>query len=211
MGQQVRHLLKLAGLMMLCLMVSACNPNNPKEPEPKAASGSDRCEAAVNEVVESELTGPDREVTRMKQEVDDMMAEFDKENQGRVDHPGYTESGPEVDAFFAYARETYRSYFTEKGYVEFINREIPDVFKFHQHNLDYWMDPVSIYVEKVAVEETDQEFSAVEFTAEVEYSTRREGGSYDFTGWALCTPDGVISHLTMIDLDGLAARIESDL
>lgn len=76
MGQQVRHLLKLAGLMMLCLMVSACNPNKPKEPEPKAASGSDRCEAAVSKVVGLELTGPDREVTRMKQEVDDMMADF---------------------------------------------------------------------------------------------------------------------------------------
>ncbi|GKW45314.1 hypothetical protein [Planococcus sp. NCCP-2050] len=210
MGQQVRHSLKLAGLMMLCLMVSACNPNKPKEPEPKAASGSDRCEAAVSEVVGSELTGPDKEVSRMKQEVDDMLEEFDEKYGHLVQHPGYMQSGPEIDAFFAYARETYRSYFTEKGYVEFINRDFPDVFKFHQHNLDYWMD-AAVYVEKVEIEDTDQEFSAFDFTAEVEYSTRREGGSYDFTGWALCTPDGVISHLTMIDLDGLAARIESDL
>lgn len=210
MGQQVRHSLKLAGLMILCLMVSACNPNKPKEPEPKAASDSDRCEAAVSKVVGLELTGPDREVTRMKQEVDDMMADFDEKYGHLVQHPGYMEGGHEIDAFFVYARETYRSYFTEKGYVEFINRDFPDVFKFHQNNLDYWMDS-AVYVEKVEIEDTDQEFSAVEFTAEVEYSTRREGGSYDFTGWALCTPDGIISHLTMIDLDGLAARIESDL
>lgn len=211
MGQQVKHSLKLAGLVMLCLMASACNPNNPKKQEPPAASGSDRCEAAVSEVVGSELTGPDKEVTRMKQEVGDMMADFDEKYGHLAQHPGYMESGPETDAFFAYARETYRSYFTEKGYVEFINRDIPDVFKFHQNNLDYRMDPVSTYVDKVEIEDTDQKFSAVEFTAEVEYSTRREGGFYDFTGWALCTPDGEISHLTMIDLDGLAARIESDL
>lgn len=210
MEQQGMYIVKLSVLVTLSLVVSACNQSNVEEPTSTDALGSELCEKALKDVIRSEFTGPDYEVRRLKQEFGDMVRDFNEQTGGRVDHPGYMEGGPEVDALFAYMDETYASYFTEKGYAEFTQVEIPKAFAYHETILEYWIEPTGIYVNKVEIEDTNQEFSAFDFTADVDYSTRREGGSYEFTGWALCSPEGKISHLTILDLDGLAARIEQD-
>lgn len=207
MGKQAVRSMQTSGLVMLCLITVACTQENAEEPPPITQADSKACESALREVLGLEFTAPDREVTRIKLEIFNQMAEETEGTDGLVEHPGYEKGDPELDAFYEYAAEMYEPYFNENGYTAFTDTRELQAFEFHEPILEYRIEPTSISVNKIEMEEADENFSAFNFNLTANYQTRFDESFYDFTGWALCTTEGKIAHLTLIDREDLAAKM----
>ena len=203
--------LKIVGLLLISLLGAAINQETMERPmalyEPTRAP----CEPAIHAVIDLEFVGPKAELASIDQKISDQMIEDLGERDALVDHPGYLKGDPELEEYYAYATESYKPYLTDNAIQNFVQTEWPNALRLHRSNLDYRMEPSQFYLQEVEIDGNADGIRSYEFYVFLDYQVRSEEiKNYLFHGWAICTSEGKITHLTLIDRNNFNKQLDTD-
>lgn len=199
--------------MLLSAFFAAASQSAAVDTEESAGQVRDPCETAIYSVINMEFYGPDEELVRIDQKVEDQkeqeLAAGAYSSYGK--HPGYLWGDPELDEYYAYAAEAYKPYLTESAIKNYVQTEWPNALRLHRANIDYTFRLSHLDLKKAQIDNNVAGISAYDFFAHLEYAAASKSPEYfDFFGWAVCTPEGKITHLAIYDMDQLYDQLAED-
>lgn len=205
--------LRKKGLMLLSAFFAAASQNVTVDTEEPPEQMRDPCETAIYSVINMEFYGPDEELVRIDQKVEDQkeqeLAAGAYSSYG--EHPGYLRGDPELDEYYAYAAEAYKPHLTESAIKNYVQTEWPNALRLHRANIDYTLSVEHMMLDQAEIDGDTSGISAYDFFIYLKYAAAsKEPESFDFAGWAICTPEGKITHLTLFDRDNLYGRLDED-
>lgn len=140
---------------------------------------------AIQTVIKKEFTAPDKEYINLYEEVSK------KELQDRNEL-----ATKEREAVHRYAEEKYKAYFTENGFMNFINST--PAFFYQREGINY-----KLQVENLKINQEKDHPTIYRFTFKVKLEEENgETSSYDFKGEAICPEDGKIGKIMFSDGTG---------
>ncbi|RLJ90639.1 hypothetical protein [Planococcus citreus] len=205
--------LRKKGLMLLSAFFAAASQNVTVDTEESPEQMRDPCETAIYSVINMEFYGPDEELVRIDQKVEDQnqqeLAAGAYSSYG--EHPGYLWGDPELDEYYVHAAEVYKPYLTDTAIENYVQTEWPNALRLHRANIDYEIFPKHLTLDKAQIDGNAAGISAYEFFVYLEYVTAPDPPKhFDFIGVAVCTPEGKITHLSIYDTDQLYEQLDED-
>lgn len=199
--------------MLLSAFFAAASQDAALDTEEPPEQMRDPCETAIQSVINMEFYGPDEELVRIDQKVEDQKHQELAAGaySSYEEHPGYLRGDPELDEYYAHAAEVYEPYLTDTAIENYVQTEWPNALRLHRANIDYTFRLSYLDLEKAQIDDNVAGISAYDFFAHLEYAAASKSLEYfDFFGWAVCTPDGKITHLAIYDLDQMYDQLAED-
>lgn len=145
---------------------------------------------AISTVLEKEFTGHDKTYKQLSENI-----------WNKRDKDGYESTVKEVEELELYAEETYKLFFTENGFTNFLNT-VPAFF-YQSFDGDYSLSMDNLEIKQEKEHPTIYRFT---FTVILESS---DGSitSYDFKGEAICPEKGKIGKIMFSDGGALSSKL----
>lgn len=188
-------------LVLASLAFAGCSQEGTVEE--RETTEVEQSKATIKTVLEKEFTGPNEEVIKLKEEIDEKLSEKmeDAAEEGIV---SLSEDDPEQQSYLSYLENTYASYFTEKAFDEFSKTV---AFSHHQPG-----DSYKINISDVEIFQSENTPTNFKFTVHVNYENPfQESAKYEIGGSTIITEDGKIGKIDFDDKDGLFQKINVDI
>jgi len=218
-GREKRYVapifISIAMVAVACFLIfSLVKTENPSNHLAAEVADEDKNKAAVQAVLESEFTIPNKEYLLIVKNIDKKMTEIGSSTPEANEVNGDIESGvsDEWRAYENLVKKTYGPYFTDHLYEYLISNVI--AFRYHygylgfDENVRYEMKVSDIQVTKSENESSPKNY---DFTAQVEY-TDNDGKvtQHEVKGMTILSEPGKIGKFEIRDDAGLGEKVSVD-
>lgn len=179
-------------LLLTCFLLIGCSNEKQGSEKKEAVSTEDKNIIAIRAVTEKEFTGPDKKYIKLSEELLNKQIE-----------ESYELARKEREAIQKYAEETYKVYFTENGFTNFLNSS--PAFLYHRMDGNYEMN-----MENLEINQEKDHPTIYRFTFRVNLKEANgDISSYDFKGEAICPEEGNIGKIMFgeVELGALSSKL----
>ncbi|MFF2755545.1 hypothetical protein ACFVR1_17650 [Psychrobacillus sp. NPDC058041] len=213
----IEKIKKIGGTLFLissCFLFVGCSEKNSEHQEEVDVSLEDKNREAVQAVLESEFTVPNKEYLVIVKNIDKKMTEIGSHTPEANEVNGVEESGvsDEWRAYEDLVKKMYGPYFMDYAFDKLISNAI--AFNYHYgylgfgENVRYEMTVSNIQVTKSENNNTPKFY---DFTAQVEYTSNAgEVSQHEVKGVAILSEPGKIGKFEIRDDGGLRKKVSVD-
>jgi hypothetical protein len=185
-------------LLFSCAAIAGCSQKGIAEKTGVSEEGpvNEKNIDAIQSVIEKEFNAPDEEYRKLRFAAMENLEDIENQEEFAV----YKET-PAHNAYADYMKKKYASYFTETGYVNFLN--VNPAFMYSIYEGSY---KLRVWYIKIVANKNDS--ALYNFSFQVEHQDESsESSQFKFEGKAIVPETGQIEEIEFLDKEGLKQKL----